>query len=129
MKAFTSYDFDNLNDRVEAAAMRLGRMSCAQSLISAYADLVDLEEDQAMRLVEGFGGGMFKGQTCGAVTVMLMLAGLAGKGSRCEGLMNAFEKEMGSTMCSRLVKDTGPDRCPELLRCAARLLNERIFSE
>ena len=119
---------NDLGKRIEDAVDKYGRMSCAQTLAVAYSDLVGMEQDRALQLTEGFGSGMGKRQTCGAVTVMLMLAGLAGKGSRCEGLMNAFEKELGSTMCRDLMESHGPDHCPDCLRCAGRLLNERVFS-
>lgn len=117
-----------LNGRPETAAGRFGGMSCAQALATTYADLVGLEEQRAKGLAAGFGLGMGKKQTCGAVTVMLMLAGLAGKGDICEALTDSFEKEMGSTQCAYFVDQFGYGRCKDLLRYASSQLNARVFS-
>ena len=85
-----------LAERPETAAGRFGAMSCAQALATTYADLVGLREQQAKDLASGFGLGMGRKQTCGALTVALMLSGLAGKGDACAALMDAFEKEMAA---------------------------------
>lgn len=108
-----------LTERPETAAGRFGAMSCAQALATTYADLVGLREQQAKDLASGFGLGMGRKQTCGALTVALMLSGLAGKGGDC--------KEMGSTQCAFFVDQFGYGRCRDLLRFASRQLNERIF--
>lgn len=84
-----------LTDRPEMAAGRFGAMSCAQALATSYADLVALEEQQAKAMASGFGLGMGRKQTCGAVTMMLMLSGMAGKGSLCSSLIDTFEKKNG----------------------------------
>lgn len=116
-----------LADRPETAAGRFGAMSCAQALATTYADLVGLEEKQARGLASGFGLGMGRKQTCGAVTVMLMLSGLADKGDLCKSLADAFEKEMGSTQCAYYVDQFGYGRCRDLLRYASGQLNARVF--
>ena len=130
----TSYSQDSpgvssLRGRAETVTGRFGAMSCAQALATTYADLVALEEQQAKNLAAGFGLGMGKKQTCGAVTVMLMLSGLAGKGHLCESLMNAFEKEMGSTQCAHFVDQFGYGRCKDLLRYASGQLNSQVFAQ
>lgn len=117
-----------LADRPETAAGRFGAMSCAQALATTYADLVGLEEKQARGLASGFGLGMGRKQTCGAVTVMLMLSGLAVKGDLCKSLADDFEKEMGSTQCAFYVDQFGYGRCRDLLRHASGQLNARVFS-
>lgn len=116
-----------LAERPETVAGRFGAMSCAQALATTYADLVGLREEQAKALASGFGLGMGRKQTCGALTVALMLSGLAGKGDACSFLMDAFEKEMGSTQCAFFVDQFGYSRCRDLLRFVSRQLNERAF--
>ena len=50
--------------------------SCAQAVACAYHDSLLLSEDAAYRISEGFGGGMgHYGHTCGACSVMVMVAG------------------------------------------------------
>ena len=117
-----------LNDIPETAAGRFGAMSCAQALATTYADLVGLDEERAKGLASGFGLGMGRKQTCGAVTVMLMLSGLAGKSDLCASLADSFEKEMGSTQCAYYVDQFGYGRCRDLLRYASTQLNARVFT-
>lgn len=117
-----------LNDRPEAAAGRFGAMSCAQALATTYADLVGFDEQRAKGLASGFGLGMGRKQTCGAVTVMLMFCGLAGKGDICESLVESFEKDMGSTQCAYYIDQFGYRRCKDLLRYASAQLNARVFT-
>jgi C_GCAxxG_C_C family probable redox protein len=51
--------------------------NCAQSVVGAYSDLFGMSAEDAMRAAEGFGGGMGRQRlTCGAVSGMVMLAGL-----------------------------------------------------
>src|SRR5512145_1594813 len=51
--------------------------SCSQSVLTAFADRIDLDRDTALRVAAAFGGGMSRaGKTCGAVTGGLMALGL-----------------------------------------------------
>lgn len=55
--------------------------NCAQSVIISFSDILDIEEENALRIASGFGGGMGGMQeTCGAVTGAFMVIGfLKGK--------------------------------------------------
>lgn len=117
-----------LDERPERAADGFGSMSCAEALASAYGDLVGLSAEQAKNLAGGFGLGMGRKGACGAVTVMLMIAGLAGRKSECRSLMDSFEKDTGSIMCADYVDSFGYGKCRDLLRCSSRLLNEKVFA-
>jgi C_GCAxxG_C_C family probable redox protein len=67
-------------DRVSQAYENMvnRRMNCSQSVFSAFADNLGLEKGLALRIAQGFGGGMaHTGQTCGAVTGAYMALGLA----------------------------------------------------
>ena len=116
-----------MNERPELAASRFGPMSCSQAVATAYADLVGLDEESAKNLAAAFGLGMGRKLTCGAVTVMLMLSGLAGKGEICPSLMDEFEKRNGSIKCAYFVDQFGFSRCPSLLRSAGMLMNQNVF--
>jgi C_GCAxxG_C_C family probable redox protein len=51
--------------------------NCAQSVVKAYADALGFDEDQALVLASGFGGGMGGMQgACGAVTGAYMVLGM-----------------------------------------------------
>lgn len=51
--------------------------NCAQAVTLAFSDLTHIEESQAVRLASSFGGGLGGlRETCGAVSGMLIVAGL-----------------------------------------------------
>jgi C_GCAxxG_C_C family probable redox protein len=51
--------------------------NCAQSVIYSFADKLNLEQDQALRISNGFGGGMGRKQeVCGAVSGAIMVLGM-----------------------------------------------------
>lgn len=51
--------------------------NCAQAVTLAFSDLTGIEEEQAVHLASSFGGGMGGlRETCGAVSGMLIVAGL-----------------------------------------------------
>jgi C_GCAxxG_C_C family probable redox protein len=60
------------------AAMAVGRMNCSQAVLSSFCDEFGLESNLALKLAQGFGGGMGRaGKTCGAVTTAYMVLGLS----------------------------------------------------
>ena len=62
----------------EKARARLfeDNFDCAQTVLSHFAEELDLDEETALKLASGFGGGMHKGDMCGTVTGGLMVLGL-----------------------------------------------------
>ena len=51
--------------------------NCSQSVVTAFADLYDLTEEQALRISASFGAGIGRmRETCGAACGMFILAGL-----------------------------------------------------
>ena len=105
------------------------RINCAQAIALTYADLIGLTEKQAISLTAGFGRGMGKGQTCGAVTVMLMVVGLSENGEKCHEMIHVFEEKMGSTLCDELLEKYTREYCPHLVQLAAKLINREIFDK
>jgi len=60
--------------------MSAGRMNCSQAVLTAYCEQFGLERRLALKLAQGFGGGMGRmGGICGAVTGAYMVLGLAQK--------------------------------------------------
>ncbi len=97
--------------------MATGRMNCAQTILSTYSERFGLDRNLALRLAQGFGGGMgHTGNTCGAVTGAYMVLGLAHKISggnprenleKTYGLMNEFNSKFrelhSSVICKELI--------------------------
>jgi C_GCAxxG_C_C family probable redox protein len=125
--------------------------SCAQAILSTFAPGLGLDEETALKLASGFGGGMGRmGKTCGAVTGAFMAIGLKyGKTKAddeeskertymlaCE-FAKRFESNNGSVTCNDLLgcdiatpegmrraeaEDLFNTLCPKLVRNAAEIL-------
>ncbi len=114
-------------DRVQKAAdLFKSGCNCSQSVLCAYCDLFGMDEKTAMRVSEGFGGGMGRMRlTCGTVSAMFMLVGLKYSKSvpkdletrakiygTVQQLAKEFENKNGSIICGELLgihkpRDTG----------------------
>ncbi len=95
----------------------LSGYNCAQSILYAYGPELGLDEETALKIATGFGGGMGgRGEVCGAVTGGILALGLKhGRGKKQEKavaqqayartgeLMAAFERAHGSCMCRTLL--------------------------
>lgn len=51
-------------------------LNCAQSVLLSFANELNLDEMTAIKIASGFGGGMARAKTCGAVTGAYMVLGL-----------------------------------------------------
>lgn len=110
-------------DRIQRAIdLFMSGYGCCQSVVAAFADLYDLDNDQALRIAAGFGGGVGRMRMmCGAVSGLVILAGLSEgqtKGDDREGKAHCYqvvqellarsEAENGSLICAELLGLKGP---------------------
>ena len=67
----------------ESALARFAQgYNCSQAVLSGYAGQFGLDEETAMKISSGFGGGMGRmADTCGAVTGAFMVLGKYGQNS------------------------------------------------
>ena len=83
--------------------------NCAQSTLVPWADALGYDEEELMRMAAAFAGGMFRGDTCGAVTGALMTIGLAcgddpeRTAEKTAQFQAAFTERFGSTICRELL--------------------------
>jgi C_GCAxxG_C_C family probable redox protein len=141
--------------RVEEAVTKFrGGCNCAQAILSSYGKALGLEEAMANRVACGFGGGMRRADTCGAVTGALMVLGLRYGPTSCPGqpqknetyaqvqAFNArFAERQGTLSCKDLLgcdvtTTEGLQQaqaaqlfktiCPEAVRVAAEILEEML---
>lgn len=90
-------------------------MNCAQAVICNYCDIFGVDKKTAFQMSEGFGAGMGSMEyVCGAVSGLLMLAGLKNSSGTTENptkgstyklskdLINKFKEKNGSVICSEL---------------------------
>ncbi len=144
---------DRANDAY--ALMAAGKMNCSQAILTAYCEQFGLERGLALRLAQGFGGGMGRtGRTCGAVTGAYIVLGLAQKTlsretlDRTYELMHKFDLEFEalhrSLKCKELIgynlstaeglaearsKKVFTSVCPDFVRDAATILESLLQSD
>ncbi|MGN0999498.1 MAG: C-GCAxxG-C-C family protein [Faecousia sp.] len=109
-----------------AARLFLDGYNCAQSVAVAFCDVTGLEPDFAARMASSFGGGMGRmREVCGAVSGMLMVAGLVYGYSTpgddrskkahyalVQELAGQFREEVGSIVCREILKNPSSDPNP-----------------
>ena len=130
---------------------------CSQAVFAAFAEDFGLTEKQALQIGACFGGGMNKGEVCGACTGVLMVLGmkygqfdLLDTESRAKGgamavrFLDEFAKRKGSYVCREILgcdlrTEEGKNYartnglfgtlCPEMVKTAAELLSEMLGEE
>lgn len=128
--------------------------NCSQSVVVAFCDVSGMTEEYAARLSSSFGGGMGRmREVCGAVSGMLMVAGLlygystpGDDGSKrhhyqlVQSLAAQFREREGSIVCREILKNPPSDPnptprnaefyakrpCARLVALAAQILDDYI---
>lgn len=94
---------------------------CCQSVVCAFSDLYGLDEEMALRISAGFGGGVGRMRMmCGTCSALVILAGLEKgqtRGEDREGkaacyqlvrqLLETFRQRNGSIICAELLQMNG----------------------
>lgn len=91
--------------------------NCAQAVFAAFSDVTGLDDKTALLIASSFGGGMGHiGETCGAVTGMLMAAGMVlGYGENADAdTKKAYYKEV-KELTDEFKAEFLELRCPKLL--------------
>lgn len=148
---------DLMNREENAVGIFSEGFNCAQAVLEVFADKTGLERDQAMRVASCFGGGMRRGEVCGAVTGALMVLGMTGgytsgtdaeakkrSNERAGDFLDRFSKSQGSIICKQLLGDdlsniAGMEKlvrsgafvteCPKYVAEAVRILEEMLYKE
>jgi C_GCAxxG_C_C family probable redox protein len=108
-------------ESIEEKAIRTFRsgLNCAQAVLTAYSDEMGFDNNLALSVSCGFGGGMGRLQeTCGAVTGSFMVLGIF----NCKKLKeNKERKEVTYAMIQKFSQEfkqiNGTTDCSELLKC------------
>ena len=102
----------------QAVAMFEDSFNCSQAILATYGPQHGLSQLDGLRVGCGFGGGMRRAETCGAVTGALMVLGLR------YGPKNPQDKSAKETVyahvidfCSRFESRCGSITCRDLLGC------------
>ena len=110
----------------KAAELFMNASNCAQAVTVAFCDVTGLDETFAAKISSGFGGGMGRmREVCGAVSGMLMVAGLLygydtpgddvskkAHYARVQELAGQFRQEVGSIVCREILRNPPSDPNP-----------------
>ena len=104
-----------MNKKELAARLHEKGYNCAQAVACAFAEEVGVSSDLIFKAAEGFGGGMGSGDgVCGAVSAVLLLAGLKNSGGEANPVtkketyrisaeaMAKFKEKNGSCICKEI---------------------------
>lgn len=138
-------------DKKEEALKVFNRgFNCSQAVLSVFSDELKFDKDLALKISTGFGGGIRKGEVCGAVSGAIMTLGLKYGHNVAEDtetkreaylltkeFIDRFEEKNGTIICKRLLgydisnpieyeiikdKDVCKDICPKLIEEAIEIL-------
>ena len=111
-----------LEDRIQKSVeFFMQGYGCCQSVVCAFADIYGLDNEMALRIAAGFGGGVGRMRMmCGTVSALVILAGLEKgqtRGEDREGktacyqlvreLLDTFKQRNGSIICAELLQMQG----------------------
>ncbi len=89
---------------------------CSQAVFGAFAELLGISEQQALKIGGCFGSGMNEGEVCGCVTGALMAIGLKyGQGTADDIEGRAKSRELCMELYDRFSAENGSCICRELL--------------
>ena len=111
---------------IYGAELFLQGYNCAQAVTVAFCDVTGLTPEFSARMASSFGGGMGRmREVCGAVSGMLMVAGLLYGYDRpgddsikkahyalVQNLAGQFREEVGSIVCREILKNPPSDPNP-----------------
>ena len=105
-----------------------GGLNCAQAVLGAFCEDYGLTVGKALQISAGLGGGLRKGEVCGAVSGAVIVLGLKYGPKTPEDLdskqlcnkktiefMDAFREKNGAVTCRELLeRDTSKEKGTEL---------------
>ena len=131
--------------------------NCAQAVFCALSEDCGVSPEMALRLTNGFGGGIRYGDTCGAVSGAIMAIGMkcgfhvekdfVQKGycnRKTVEFLEKFKQECGSTLCREIlgcdiytpedhfrpeVREMQKIICPKAVSAAFRVLESMDFEQ
>jgi C_GCAxxG_C_C family probable redox protein len=94
--------------------------ACSQAILTTYGEPLGLPREQALKLAEGFAGGMAGlGETCGAVTGAFLVIGLKHGRARPDDVeAKLATNRLVREFVRRFEARRGSVKCRDLLGCA-----------
>jgi C_GCAxxG_C_C family probable redox protein len=129
-----------------------GFIHCSQVVLTQWAEELGYDKDEASRMAAPFGGGMFRGDTCGAVAAAMIAIGMryghselgdeegnAAMMAKVNEFLTKFREKHGSNVCRELCgfdfSQAGQfeaalasgilfEKCPDFVASALEILDE-----
>ena len=113
------------------------KFHCSQAVFAAFAEELGLTDEQALKIGACFGGGMRKGEVCGACAGALMALGLKyGQAEEQDIESRLKTNEVTDRFMAKFKEENGSYMCKELLGCdlsteegIAVALEKKFFTE
>ncbi|MEN8118273.1 MAG: C-GCAxxG-C-C family protein, partial [Bacteroidota bacterium] len=93
---------------------RFPDFNCAQTVFSLHTKELGIDEETALKIASGFGGGMACAETCGAVTGSYMVIGMKHGHATSDPDQKAFTKEKIMQFNQKFMEVHGSLICKEL---------------
>ncbi len=107
-----------MTHKEKALALCEQKFHCSQAVLAAFAEECGLTEKQALKLGSCFGGGMRKGEVCGACAGALMVLGLLyGQDDKEDTASRETADAVNDRMMDGFAAVSGSYLCKELLKC------------
>ncbi|MBQ9520553.1 MAG: C_GCAxxG_C_C family protein [Acholeplasmatales bacterium] len=124
-------------DRIEKAVelKNSGKFNCAEAIVMAYSDLVDVDKETLLKIASGFGTGMGSLEaTCGALVGANIILGLLNNSETktkfmSKNMLKDFNELSHATICKDLKGiETGVVLCPcdMCVRNASKVLEKTL---
>jgi C_GCAxxG_C_C family probable redox protein len=109
---------NEMNHKQKAVDYFSQKLHCSQSVLAAFSEECGITEEQALKLGSCFGGGMRKGEVCGAVSGALMVLGLLyGQKNAGDAEGRQSSNKVNDLMMDRFKEKCGSYVCNDLLGC------------
>jgi len=142
-----------MTSKADLVDEHFSQVNCAQTVFSLYAKDLGIDEEMALKISSGFGGGMACAETCGAVTGSYMVIGMkhghstsdpeakAATKQKIQLFNEKFKAAHGSLICKELTgyDISTPDGavaaseegvfanlCPGFIKTACNIINEEF---
>lgn len=143
-----------MDKKEEAIKLFDSGFNCSQAVLTVFREELDLDENLALKIATGFGGGMRKGEVCGAVTGAIMALGMKYGHNVCSDtetksrayaitkeFIRRFEEKNETIICKNLLgydlsnqeeynilveKGSFKTMCPEFIKNAIDILEEMM---
>lgn len=99
----------------EIAKEKFNCYNCCQSVLIPFSEEFGLSEKTSLKLASGFGGGMGRGETCGAITGAYMVLGLKNDSSLSLPEVKANMKATVKKFNAKFIEKHGSLLCKDLI--------------